>query len=87
MLILPFLVNVGVALGIVFGIAVSARASGGHINPAVTVAFLTLGAIKPLRAIAYIVAQIAGAFVGAMLTYFVYSDAINVSLFFGSYLF
>jgi MIP family channel proteins len=71
-------VNVGVALGIAFGIALSMRISGGHINPAVTIAFLTLGAIKPVKAIVYIFAQIAGAFFGALLTYLLYNDAINV---------
>ena len=71
-------VNVGVACGIAFGIALCMRISGGHINPAVTLAFLVLGAIKPIKAFAYMVAQVLGAFFGAALTYFLYNDAINV---------
>jgi MIP family channel proteins len=71
-------VNIGVACGIAFGIALSQRISGGHINPAVTLAFLVLGAIKPIKALAYMAAQVLGAFVGAAITYFLYIDAINV---------
>ncbi len=42
------------------------RISGGHLNPAVTVAFLRLGKIKPRLALGYVVAQTAGALVGAL---------------------
>ncbi|KAE9547656.1 hypothetical protein FO519_009133 [Halicephalobus sp. NKZ332] len=70
-------VNVGVGLAIAFGIAVTAKASGGHINPAVTIALLSLQQIKAVRAILYILAQFAGAFAGAAVTYVVYRDALN----------
>uniref|UniRef100_A0A7E4UY29 Aquaporin n=1 Tax=Panagrellus redivivus TaxID=6233 RepID=A0A7E4UY29_PANRE len=70
-------VNVGVGLGIFFGVALSAKASGGHINPAVTIAFLVIQQIKPVKALVYIVAQTLGAFFGAVVTYLVYYNAIN----------
>ena len=43
------------------------RRSGGHINPAVTLAFLRLGKISPRSAAIYIAVQIAGALTGAAL--------------------
>uniref|UniRef100_A0AC34RR12 Aquaporin n=2 Tax=Panagrolaimus sp. JU765 TaxID=591449 RepID=A0AC34RR12_9BILA len=70
-------VNWGVGLGIAFGIAVTAKASGGHINPAVTIAMLAVKKIKVLNALAYIAAQYLGAFLGAAVTFAVYYDAIK----------
>ena len=43
------------------------KRSGGHINPAVTLAFLRLGKITPKSAAIYITVQIAGALTGAAL--------------------
>jgi aquaporin Z len=43
------------------------RRSGGHINPAVTLAFLRLGKISPRSAAIYIAMQSAGALTGAAL--------------------
>ncbi|CAJ0574761.1 unnamed protein product, partial [Mesorhabditis spiculigera] len=70
-------VNIGFGLAIAFGVAVSAKLSGGHINPAVSLMFLSFGSLKPLRFILYTLVQIAGAFVGAALTFVLYNDAIN----------
>jgi len=69
-------VNVGVGLGIAFGVAICARVSGGHINPAVSLMFLTFGQINALRFVLYSLVQTAGAFVGAALAYLVYRDGI-----------
>jgi aquaporin-4 len=41
--------------------------SGGHLNPAVTIAFLCTGKTNPLLAILYIAAQLVGAITGASL--------------------
>uniref|UniRef100_A0A1I7ZFN5 Aquaporin-9 n=2 Tax=Steinernema glaseri TaxID=37863 RepID=A0A1I7ZFN5_9BILA len=70
-------INVGVGLGIVFGIAICAKVSGGHINPAVSLMFLTFKQITPLKFILYTVVQTAGAFIGAAIAFFVYYDSIN----------
>lgn len=43
------------------------RISGGHINPAVTLAFLLLGKLTPCSAAAYAAAQVAGAVTGTLL--------------------
>jgi len=70
-------VNIGVGLGIAFGIAACARISGGHINPAVSLMFLTFRQINAVRFAAYVLAQFLGAFVGALITFIVYCDAIS----------
>ena len=62
-----------VAIALAHGLAIAllasatARVSGGHINPAVTFAALITGKIDLKRAIAYVVAQLVGAVVGAVL--------------------
>lgn len=57
------LVGVALAHGLVLAVLVSAlgAVSGGHLNPAVTVAVRLAGKIEPMRAAAYIVAQLIGA--------------------------
>jgi len=56
------LVGIALAHGIILSIAVSAamNVSGGHINPAVTIAMLVTGRCGLGRAGAYIVAQVLG---------------------------
>ena len=60
-------------IGLAFGLAYAAMVytigpvSGCHINPAVTAAFWSAGRISGADAIAYVVAQFIGAFVGALL--------------------
>lgn len=43
--------------------------SGAHMNPSVTLAFLSLGRIRPRDAAAYVAAQFAGALAGTMLAW------------------
>ncbi|MFQ5492241.1 MAG: MIP/aquaporin family protein [Phycisphaerae bacterium] len=59
----PGLVGIALAHGVALSIAVTAtmNISGGHINPAVTLAMLATGRIKLGNAIGYIIAQCAGA--------------------------
>lgn len=57
------------------------RISGGHINPAVTLAFFRLGKLTTKAAVAYIVAQFAGAVAGTAAVRFVWgARASNVRL-------
>ena len=51
--------------------------SGAHFNPAVTAAMVALRQIKPPDAAIYIVAQLAGAVAGALLTKFLLQDFDN----------
>ncbi|CAI5441886.1 unnamed protein product [Caenorhabditis angaria] len=70
-------VNIGFGIAIVFGVAISAKLSGGHINPAVSLAFLSVGQLKPVKFVLYVIAQFFGAFLGAAVTYVIYNDAIH----------
>ena len=53
-------------LAIAIGVTAVGHVSGGHLNPAVTVALATFGKIKPVEALLYIVAQLAGAYLAAV---------------------
>ncbi|HTS89767.1 MAG TPA: aquaporin [Gemmatimonadales bacterium] len=60
----------GIALthAIVLGVMVTAtlNVSGGHINPAVTLGLLSVKRIAPREAVAYVLAQLAGGVLGAL---------------------
>lgn len=66
-----------VPVGLAFGLAVMAMAyaigpiSGCHINPAVTVAMVAAGRMEPRDAIGYIVSQVVGGVVGALILYII----------------
>lgn len=65
----PGLLGIALAHGLALSIAVTAtmNISGGHINPAVTIAMLATGRIKFGPAIAYIIAQCIGATIAGFL--------------------
>lgn len=69
------LLAVAVAHGLALSIAVSAtmNVSGGHINPAVTVAMLATGRIGAPPAAAYIIAQLVGATVAGLAVQVIFS--------------
>lgn len=67
----------GWGLGVAMAVYVAGRLSGAHLNPAVTVALATFKGFPARKVLPYIGAQCAGAFVGALLVRFTYSDAIN----------
>lgn len=50
---------------------------GGHVNPAVTLGMASVGKLSWLKVPYYFAAQYIGAFIGAMLTYSVYIEAIT----------
>ncbi|XP_039193246.1 aquaporin-6-like isoform X2 [Crotalus tigris] len=53
------------------------RASGAHINPAVTVAFLLGSRVSLVRTVCYVVAQLAGGIVGAAILYAVTPENVR----------
>jgi MIP family channel proteins len=63
-------------LGVVFGIYASAGVSGAHLNPAVTLALAAFRGFPWRKAPAYLLAQTAGAFAGAAVTYLTYREAL-----------
>ena len=60
-------IAVGHGIGIVVAVAWTAKISGGHINPVVSLAMIITRNIKPVLGIAYMIGQAAGAVVGALL--------------------
>jgi glycerol uptake facilitator protein len=65
-------------LAVALAVYLSGRASGGHINPAVTLALAARGAFPGSRVLPYWGAQLAGAFAGALLVYADYAEAFRV---------
>ncbi|MEU5271253.1 MIP/aquaporin family protein [Streptomyces hygroscopicus] len=63
-------------LGVTFGVYVSARLSGAHINPAVTLALATFRGFSWRKVLPYTVAQTLGAFIGALLVRWNYTEAL-----------
>jgi aquaporin TIP len=70
------LIGVALAHGITLAVVVTmfAAISGGHINPAVTVALWLNGSIDAVKGALYIVAQLIGAFLGAVLIRLTFGD-------------
>ena len=62
----------GWGLGVVLGVYTAGTLSGAHINPAVTLAFAARGKFPWNKVIPYWVAQVAGAFVAALILWLVY---------------
>ncbi|HEY3993047.1 MAG TPA: MIP/aquaporin family protein [Ktedonobacteraceae bacterium] len=70
----------GWGLAVMLGIYVAGAISGAHINPAVTFAFAVTGRLPWSKVALYWLAQVLGAFVAALLLYYVYQGAISNAL-------
>ena len=70
------LIGVALAHGIMLAVVVTrfAAISGGHINPAVTVGLWVNGSIDTVKGSLYIVAQLIGAVLGAVLIRLTFGD-------------
>ncbi|GAB7363224.1 hypothetical protein MBLNU230_g3506t1 [Neophaeotheca triangularis] len=62
---------------LMLAIYIAGGGSGGFVNPAIAIMLSILRGFPPKRLPAYILAQILGAFVGALLAYAVYQDTIR----------
>lgn len=65
----------GWGLGVALAIYVAGTLSGAHINPAVTLAFAATGKFPWNKVIPYWIAQVAGAFIAAVILWAVYHGA------------
>src|SRR5437899_985637 len=70
-------VTLGWGLAVLMGICVAGRVSGGHLNPAVTLALAVFRGFPWRKVLPYSAAQVAGAFAGAALVYVNYLPAFR----------
>ncbi|MCR4411922.1 MAG: aquaporin, partial [Thermoguttaceae bacterium] len=68
-------INLGWALGVTLGVYVAGGVSGGHLNPAVTVALAVLRRFSWGKVVPYCLAQLVGAFAASAVVYAAYFDA------------
>ncbi|MFV0288936.1 MAG: MIP/aquaporin family protein [Mycoplasmatales bacterium] len=71
-------IALGWGFAVMAGALISTPISGGHLNPAVSLAFLLTGDITIGLFVVYVIAQIIGAMLGAWLTYIIYLDYFKV---------
>lgn len=71
------LLGIGLAHGLAIGVMICAvgHVSGGHFNPAVSFAMLITQRMKANEFVGYVIAQLAGALVAALLLKGIFSDA------------
>jgi glycerol uptake facilitator protein len=67
-----FVVSTGWALAVTFAVFLTGNISGAHLNPAITVALAAGGKFDWALVPCYVLAQMVGGFVGAMLVYLHY---------------
>jgi MIP family channel proteins len=70
-------INVAWGLAVTMAIYVSAGVSGAHLNPAVTVALAVHRGFAWAKVLPYCLAQTAGAFMGALVTFVTYREAFD----------
>lgn len=66
----------GWGLAVMLGIYVCGAISGAHLNPAVTLGLAVRGKLAWNKVLPYWVAQVLGAFIAALILYFVYQGAL-----------
>ncbi|KAK7116031.1 aquaporin-7-like [Littorina saxatilis] len=64
-------------IGVTLGVYVSGGVSGGHINPAVSVAMGALGRLPWYKVPVYVLGQLIGSFLASAMVFFIYTDALN----------
>ncbi|MFT3823011.1 MAG: MIP/aquaporin family protein [Chitinophagaceae bacterium] len=72
-------ITTGWALAVFVGVVVAGPYSGAHLNPAVTVALAVAGKFKWSKVALFIVAQVTGAMLGALLVWVQYRDHFNIT--------
>tara|TARA_R100000027_G_scaffold38030_3_gene28039 strand:- start:3261 stop:3977 length:717 start_codon:yes stop_codon:yes gene_type:complete len=69
-----FMITAGWGVAVAIGVYAAGHVSGGHINPAVTVAYAFTGTFSWALVPGYLLAQLAGAMVGSWLVYMTYGS-------------
>jgi glycerol uptake facilitator protein len=69
----------GWAMAVVVGVYAVAGYSGAHINPAVTIALVSIGKVTVGKAIIYILGQFCGAFIGGVIVFLAYYQHFGVT--------
>jgi glycerol uptake facilitator-like aquaporin len=67
-----FSINWGFGIGVMMGVYISGGISGGHLNPAVTLALAITKKFPWRKVPAYFIGQYLGAFFASVVVYFVY---------------
>jgi aquaporin Z len=80
LLVIALANGLGLALAISFAMGIS----GGHINPAVTIAMLVNKKINVKDAVAYIVAQLFGAILAGFILLFIYPRTVGIPVHYGA---
>jgi len=62
----------GWGFAVAMAVYIAGWTSGGHINPAVTIGFVTVGKLTWVQALPYLAGQFIGAIIGAVLVWLVY---------------
>ena len=70
-------ITTGWALAVFVGVVIASPFSGAHLNPAVTLALAIAGKFAWSKVAIYILAQIIGSILGALLVWIVYRDHFN----------
>ncbi|XP_046696497.1 aquaporin-9b [Silurus meridionalis] len=71
----PLTIHIGFTTGVMLAVYVSGGVSGGHVNPAVSLAMAVLGRLPILKLPVYVAAQFIGAFAGSCAVFGLYYDA------------
>uniref|UniRef100_A0A915PI70 Aquaporin n=1 Tax=Setaria digitata TaxID=48799 RepID=A0A915PI70_9BILA len=67
-------INIGWGFTIMFCVYTCSKTSGGHLNPAISLTFYTLGKLPFSHVLYYIICQLLGAFIGTAFAYTLYLD-------------
>lgn len=70
-----FSINIAYGLAVAFGVYIAGGVSGGHLNPAVSLAMAFLGKLQWRKVGIYFLAQYLGCFVASAVLYAIYADA------------
>lgn len=73
------LVSLTHGLALTFCAALFGGISGGHVNPAVSLAFLLKRKINALEFIAYVIAQVFGGVLAGLVVFFLYYDSLSTT--------